>query len=122
MMEQFLRAFRRSRDRQDIERMTEAELSDLGVTRTLMLELNTLPDDVPARVAAMGRTFGLSDEALLDDPESWLTLLVSCNHCAELPACHRFMAREEPGTAGDVDFCPNASRLATMGEARLAAQ
>ncbi|GAB4262239.1 MAG: hypothetical protein Kow0013_07580 [Pararhodobacter sp.] len=121
-MERFLRAFRLSRDRDDVLAASRAELDDLGVSRALLLELNALPDDVPARVAAMGKTFGLSDEALLGEPDTWLSLLVSCKACAELPSCHRFMAREEPGTADEVDFCPNAHRFIALQETGLAAR
>jgi hypothetical protein len=114
MMERFLRAFRLSRDLGDIEAMSDADLADLGLTRAQAVALNALPDDVPARVLAMGRVFGLDDAALLADPERWHQMLDRCNRCADLPACHRFMALEEPGAAGDVDFCANAENLAEM--------
>lgn len=114
MMERFLRAFRRSRDLGDLLAMSDTELADLGITRAQALALNALPDDVPARVRAMGHVFGLSDDMLLADADRWHALLNSCNQCSGLPACRRFMAREEPGAPRDVDFCPNSAAFRAL--------
>lgn len=118
-METFLRAFRHSRDLHDIEAMSAEALRDLGVTRDQARMLNALPDDVPARVAAMARAFGLSGAALLEDPDRWFALLHDCAQCRDLPACHRFLAREDRPDLDDAPaiaqgFCPNAGVFAEM--------
>jgi hypothetical protein len=122
MMERFLRAFRRSRDLSDVLAMEEAELAELGITRAQALALNALPDDVPARVQAMGRVFGLSDVELLSNPDRWHDLLYSCHHCNDLPACRRFMARAVPGQPSEVGFCPNSGAFSALARMDVAAE
>lgn len=110
MMERFLRMFRLSRDMHEIEAMTDTELADLGVSRTEALSLAALPDDVPVRVGAMARIYGLEVDDLLADRRVWHELLHGCNHCTDLATCHRFMARAEPEAPVDpaaLAFCPN---------------
>jgi hypothetical protein len=121
MMERFLRAFRRSRDLSDVLAMEDSDLADLGITRAQALALNALPDDVPARVQSMGRVFGLSDETLLADSDRWHELLYSCNRCDGLPACRRFMAREEQGSPDEVHFCPNSGAFRALARMDVAA-
>ncbi|MCB1395748.1 MAG: hypothetical protein KDJ98_07170 [Rhodobacteraceae bacterium] len=119
MMEGFLRAFRHSRDRHDIEAMSDESLRGLGMTRDQARMLNALPDDVPARVAAMARVHGLSDAEILADIDRWYALLQTCNQCRDLPSCHRFLAREDLDTLADegpveTPFCPNTAVFAAM--------
>ena len=113
MMERFLTLFRRSRDRNDLMAMSDRELADLGVSRAQALELVNLPDDVPGRVAAMGRIFGLSEAELTANRDLWHGLLETCHHCAALPTCARFMAsaEAEPAKAG---FCPNRAEFTEL--------
>lgn len=113
MMERFLMLFRRSRDRNELMALSDRELADLGVSRAQALELVNLPDDVPARVAAMGRLFGLGEAELTANRDLWHELLETCHHCAALPTCARFMASgaPEPANAG---FCPNRAEFTEL--------
>lgn len=120
MMERFFRLFRLSRDIHEIEAMGDRELADLGISRTEALQLAALPDDVPTRVSAMAKVFGIPSEALLADRRLWHELLHSCNNCTDLGACHRFMAREEPDEpveTGSLTFCPNRQTFEEVSRA-----
>ena len=110
MMDRFLQLFRRSRDLHEIEAMSAAELADLGVSRSEALALAAMPDDVPMRVTAMARVFGLDPAEVMQDRRVWHALLQDCHHCPDLGTCHRFMAREEqdmPVDTSRLTFCPN---------------
>lgn len=115
IMENFFRLFRISRDINDIMAMSERELADLGVSRTEAMQLATLPDEVPARVRAMAKLYGLSADALLSDRRLWHELLNGCNHCADVATCDRFLsgpAKQEPVDIAALTFCPNRESFA----------
>lgn len=114
MMERFMRAFRRSRDRFDILAMSERELADLGVSRIEALALVALPDDVPGRVVAMGHLYGLDEDRLVARRPEWTALLETCNGCCERGACARLMARGDEARAAQAGFCPNAGHFADL--------
>ncbi|PWE28163.1 hypothetical protein C4N9_12495 [Pararhodobacter marinus] len=119
MMERFLRMFRLSRDLHEINALSDAELADMGVTRTEALQLVALPDEVPARVAEMARLFGLSMAELMADRRVWHEVLGRCNGCTDPGTCHRFMAREEPGASVDtatLTFCPNRATFDELAQ------
>lgn len=106
MIDRLRALFRRSRDLNDLNAMSDHELADLGVSRAQAMDLARLPDDVPGRVAAMARLFGLTEDQLSADRDVWHALVQTCNHCEQLPKCARFMAAEA-SYAEDALFCPN---------------
>ncbi|MCB1388977.1 MAG: DUF1127 domain-containing protein [Rhodobacteraceae bacterium] len=121
MMERFLRMFRLSRDLHEIEAMSDAALADLGVSRAEAIALAALPDDVPTRMTAMAKVFGLSVTDVMADRRLWQELLSSCSHCGDLATCHRFMARAEPDDPVDtrmLSFCPNRRTFDALARAR----
>jgi len=110
LMDRFLHLFRVSRDLHEIEAMNDRELADLGVTRSEAVALAQMPDDVPARVTAMAKVFGLDPAEVMQDRRVWTELLQTCAQCGDLGTCHRFMAREDPEEPVDtrrLTFCPN---------------
>jgi len=113
MIERFPEFFRRTRDQHELMGLSDRELADLGVTRAQALELAHLPEDVPGRVQAMGRIFGLSEAELADNRDLWHELLQSCRHCTHLPQCARFLASGE-GTPEQAGFCPNHDEFAAL--------
>ncbi|MBN8290736.1 hypothetical protein JI664_02045 [Rhodobacter sp. NTK016B] len=120
MIEGFLRMFRLSRDLHDIKAMSDADLADMGVTRTEALQLAALPDDVPARVTEMARLFGLTSSELMADRRVWHEVLGRCNGCTDLGTCHRFMAREdhdEPVDTATLTFCANRAAFDELAHA-----
>ncbi|MCA8883471.1 MAG: DUF1127 domain-containing protein [Rhodobacter sp.] len=116
MMERFMKLFRRSRDLHDIRAMSDRDLADLGVTRAQAEALTALPDDVPGRVAAMGRVFGLSEDTLTRQRDLWNEMLHSCHHCQDLATCERTMVNRITGEIPEVGFCPNAGAFAALSD------
>lgn len=110
MFNRIRRFFELARDADAVAALSERELADLGVSRDQALNLVSLPPDVPGRVAAMGRIFGLSEQELTRDRVAWRELLETCHHCRALPACRRFLG-QRPGGEGArheaAGFCPN---------------
>ncbi|MCB1359718.1 MAG: DUF1127 domain-containing protein [Rhodobacter sp.] len=117
MMERFMKLFRRSRDLHEIRAMSDRDLADLGVTRAQAMALTALPDDVPGRVAAMGRVYGLSEDRLTQRREIWNDMLETCHHCQDLAACERTMVNRVAGDTPDVAFCPNARSFRALTDA-----
>ncbi|MFN3953692.1 MAG: DUF1127 domain-containing protein [Pararhodobacter sp.] len=110
MFNRIRRFFELARDADAVASLSERELADLGVSRDQALNLVSLTHDVPGRVAAMGRIFGLSEMELTRDRVVWRELLETCHHCRALPACRRLLGRHPGGEDARREaagFCPN---------------
>ena len=97
----------RYRDLEAVAALSERELADMGLSREQAMHLASLPRDVPERVAAMARIFGVTEAELQRDRNEWLELLEVCDGCHELPACRRLMMLGDFATPGETGFCPN---------------
>ena len=114
MKERFLKMFRRSRDLNVIAELSDAELADMGVSRTQALALAAIEDSVPVRLTEMARAQHVPDAALSRDRDNWHELVHRCASCQDVPACERFLARDAGDEAEPVAFCPNMALFATL--------
>lgn len=112
MLERVRRFFAMATDVDEVELLSDRELADLGLSRDQARNLARLPDDVPGRIAAMGRIFGLTEADLVRDRGEWEELLLTCNACREQGACRRLLARADTADPTEASFCPNAGRFA----------
>lgn len=111
MLDKLRAIVRRHRDLTELAALSPRELADLGLSRDEAMTLATLPDDVPGRVSAMARVFGVDEATLTQDRNTWHGLLETCATCQVLPTCARFMAH--PGDSAEAaGFCPNAGMFA----------
>jgi hypothetical protein len=117
MLERLRRMFEHYRDLTEVSSLSDRELADLGVSRDQALQLAALPDDVPGRVAAMGRIFGISETDLTRDRAVWQELLAVCQSCRELRSCRRLMERADTAAPADAGFCPNWTQFAEFDRA-----
>lgn len=95
----------------EVESLTDRDLDDLGMTREQVEAFVRMPNDVPDRVAAMARIFGLTDEELKANHEAYMDLLHTCSHCKARRACSVVLERAEFATPQDVGFCMNKHSL-----------
>lgn len=112
MLERVRRFFARATGLDEVEQLSERELADLGLSRDQARNLSRLPDDVPGRIAAMARIFGLTEADLIRDRSEWEELLLTCNACRAQGACRRLLDRAETADPTEAGFCPNAGRFA----------
>lgn len=122
MFERIRQIFDRWHALEELARMSDADLADLGVTRDQALALATMPADVPERLRAMAAIFGLSEADLHRDHATWLEVTETCASCGARPACKRKLEREavfEGSVLPDeVAFCPNARTYKALAETR----
>ena len=107
MKDRFLKMFRRSRDLNTIAEMSDAQLADMGVSRAQALALAAVEDSVPVRLTKMARAQHVPDAVLGKDRDSWHELVHRCADCHDVPACERYLARDEGMDDAVVAFCPN---------------
>jgi len=112
MLDRVRRFLARAADARAVAALSARDLADLGVSRDQAMNLVSLPDDVPGRIAAMGRIFGLTEAELMRDRGAWEELLMTCNACRELGACRRLLADADTATPTQAAFCPNSGRFA----------
>ena len=100
----------------DVNRLTDRELEDLGMTRAQVLHFVRMPSDVPDRVAAMAQIFKLSPEDVKANHGRYLDLLDTCGTCGHRRACKLVLGQGDTARATDVGFCPNAPEFRSMAE------
>lgn len=112
MLDRIRRLFERVSDMKAIAALSDRDLLDLGITRDQAQHMAALPEDVPGRVTAMARIFGLTEQELLRDRSEWVELLETCHACTELAACRRLLRQPDRATPGQAEFCPNREHFA----------
>ena len=95
----------------EVDRLSEHELDDLGMTRDQLRAFVQMPHDVGERVRHMGEIFGLSAEELQMNHEQWLEILSTCGQCTHRRECGQVLAKRgaQPEECG---FCLNAGTFA----------
>lgn len=116
MFERIKALLHRWQDLAEVDRLTDREIDDLGVTRDQLRALVSLPGDVPQRVKAMASLFGLAETDLTSDHGTWLDLLESCGQCRDRGACALVLEREGLSRPQDADFCPNAAAFRDLAQ------
>ena len=107
MLAELQRIFRRHRDLDAVAALTDRELADIGLSREQALHLAALPKDVPERVIAMARIFGVPEDELQRNRAEWMDMLQVCDTCQHLPACQHLLFLEEFAMPESAGFCPN---------------
>lgn len=96
----------------EVDRLSEHELEDLGMSREQLRAFIQMPHDVGDRVRHMAEIFGLSAEELQMNHEQWLEILSTCGHCKHRGQCSHVLAKGQEAHAEDCGFCLNAPTFA----------
>lgn len=118
MFQRLKALLQRSHELAEIEKLTQHDLDDLGMTRDQLRAFARMPTDVPGRVQAMAAIFGLSEDDLKHNHAQWLELQQCCGHCQDRAACALVLERGELSRPRDAAFCPNAAEFAQMAETK----
>ncbi len=113
MLERYKSMLNRWRDGKAADALTERDLADLGMSRDQVLNFLRMPQDVPERLVAMGKIFGLTERQLKTDHGTWIERLEVCGACADRSKCARVIGRGTDARPDDAAFCPNASGFAS---------
>ena len=95
----------------EIERLSDRDLSELGMGREDLIALARMPGDVRDRVLAMAALHGLSADQVMRDRAEYLGFYQTCGNCHERGHCAEVLASGAAG-AEDCGFCPNAADYA----------
>lgn len=104
----------------EIDAMSDRDLDDLGMSREQVRAFALMPADVPDRVAAMGRIFGLPEAELKRDHAMWIELLETCGHCSDRGACGLALAQGTLTRAADCGFCRNRGNFFALVQSAAA--
>ena len=104
----------RQRDLAEISAMTDSELADIGASRADLRRVVEMPDEVPARMTAMARVFGIDEDRLSADRREYVERLMNCAACRALSECRHELAKGDGANPALCGFCPNAGRFAEM--------
>lgn len=108
MFERIKALIARWQDLKEIEALSDRDLDDLGMSRAQVEAFARMPHDVPDRVTAMAKIFGLSEDEVRADHGKWLELLETCGQCGDRAACKLVLERGELSRPRDCGFCLNA--------------
>jgi hypothetical protein len=92
----------------EVDQLSDHDLDDLGMTRSQVTALITMPADVPDRVAAMAAIFNIPANELKANRADYLELLGTCADCRQRAKCTRLLQDAGPAQPSDAAFCPNA--------------
>lgn len=99
-------------DLNEIEKMTDEDLADLGMTRNQLRRFAQMPADIAERVVHMGAVFGLSEADLKKDYPAYVELLDTCGTCSHRGECNHLLAQGAAAQSKDCAFCLNARAFA----------
>jgi hypothetical protein len=99
-------------DLNEIARLSQRELDDLGMTRDQVEAFVRMPEDVPDRVIAMAQIFGLTEAQVRADHDRYHELLYTCGQCKDRKNCGKVLARGALAMPSDAEFCLNKANFA----------
>ncbi len=95
----------------EVDRLSDHELDDLGMSREQLRAFVQMPHDVGERVRRMAEIFGLSAEELQMNHDQWIDILSTCGQCKHRGECAQVQAKR--GAAPEeCGFCLNAETFA----------
>lgn len=112
MLSQLQHMINRWRTEGELDRLSDRDISDIGISRDELKEIVRLPADSPERMAAMARVFGLTEAEIKRDRGEYLELLEICGHCGHRGECGRALQNAVTAQPEDMGFCPNAPTYA----------
>ena len=98
----------RWQDVREVSALSDRDLDDLGMSRAQVEAFVRMPHDVPDRVIAMARIFGLDEVEVKANHAEWLDLLEVCGTCHDRGACKLVLERGDLSRPQDCGFCLNA--------------
>lgn len=101
----------------EVASLTDRDLDDLGMTRDQVEAFVRMPNDVPDRVAAMAKIFGLTEAQIRADHDSYVELLHTCGNCRDRGACALVLERGDLSRPADAGFCLNKRAFADQAAA-----
>lgn len=111
MFERIKALIERWNEVREVSALSDRDLDDLGMSRGQVEAFVRMPHDVPDRVIAMARIFGLSQTEVMADHAEWLELLETCGTCRDRGACKLVLERGELPRPQECSFCPNAHQF-----------
>jgi hypothetical protein len=99
---------------QEVNALSDRDLSDLGMSREQVLAFLRMPSDISERVSAMGAIFGVPETELKRDHALWVETLSTCGHCADRSACAKLLAKGDQAQASEATFCGNRDVFANL--------
>lgn len=108
----------RQQDLTEIAALSDSELADIGASRTELLKIVEMPDEVPARMAAMARVFGVDEARLTANRAEYVEDLMTCADCRAVVRCRQERARGDAADPARCTFCKNAGHFAALARAR----
>lgn len=102
----------RAQGLRQVASLSDRALADAGLSRDQAEAFVSMPRDVPERVAAMARLFGLGAGEVMADRASHIQLLLTCAECLDRAACRQVLDRGPLSRPRDADFCLNKRRFA----------
>lgn len=97
----------------EVSALTDRDLTDLGMSRAQVEAFVRMPHDVPDRVIAMARIFGLDEAEVKANHAEWQDLLEVCGTCHDRGACKLVLERGELSRPQECSFCLNAHTFET---------
>lgn len=114
MFERIKALIERWNDLREVDHLSDRELDDLGMTRGQVEAFVRMPHDVPDRVLAMARIFGLDEDEVKANHGEWLDLLETCGTCHDRGACALVLERGDLSRPAECSFCLNKDRFGAL--------
>ena len=102
----------------EVGALSDRDLDDLGMSRSQVEAFVRMPHDVPDRVVAMARIFGLDEAEVKANHAEWLELLETCGSCHDREACKLALDRGDLSRPQDCAFCLNAHAFDAKAQVR----
>ena len=114
MFEKIKALHQRRMNFREVAGLSNRELDDLGMTRAQIEAFVGMPQDVPDRVTAMARIFGLSDAEIKAENAQYADLLVTCGGCKDRKACKTVLSLGDEAHPEDAAFCLNSANFVEL--------
>lgn len=114
MFERIKSLMDRWHDIKEVDSLTERDLNDLGMSRDQVRAFIRMPHDIGDRVKHMAEIFGITDEELHMNHESYVDILTTCGSCKERGRCSHLLAHAATARPADASFCLNAETFAAQ--------